>query len=68
MFVSAGNKRLMEYLKCEIENLESIEFERREERVFPSVDIEAQRLNQDSNPLHDLDSDNTCFQSSNGNS
>ena len=73
MFVSAGKKRLMEYLKCEVENLDSIEFEqrRREERLFPSSDIEAMRLNHNSNQMHepnDLQSDNNCFQSSNGNS
>ncbi|XP_054164050.1 P protein-like isoform X1 [Oppia nitens] len=60
-----GKKRLMEYLKVEVENLDSIESEqrRREERLLNSEDIEALAYN--STQLQTLDSGNPCFQSSN---
>lgn len=62
-----GKKRLMEYLKVEVENLDTIEIEqrRREERVFPSSDTEALHQTYSSTQMQSLDSGNLCFQSSN---
>jgi hypothetical protein len=56
----------MEYLKTEVENLDSIESvkRRREERLFPVSDTDA--FNHSSNQLLVLETGNIYLQSSNG--
>jgi hypothetical protein len=66
LILRTGKKRLMEYLKTEVENLDSIESvkRRREERLFPVSDSDA--FSHNSNQLLVLETGNIYLQSSNG--